>query len=304
MPAIGPVRSVFVLVSALGVFAARAGSADERDVVAAWKLSYEPVDGRTHEPILIISKAGSDPKGEWAEDDKKSTVKDLQFKDGKLRFRWEGEYNGEAVSVTYEGQLKGDNIEVEGRWMYQGMSGSFPFTGKRGAAQTKALEAREAAVPKGSSHAAKDAGAAGKDIPIWPGVAPGSEGWECSERAYTAPPGRGVPAGSRVAMDVVRPVLLHYPAEKAKAVGAAMIVAPGGGFRALMMSYEGADIARRLSAVGIDAFILKYRLLYTGPGAPSGQTPPPAERPRRFTVTGASRWSHDRTWFRVVQFRP
>ena len=69
--------------------------------------------------------------------------------------------------------------------------------------------------------------------------------------------------------DVVRPVLLHYPAEKAKAVGTAMIVAPGGGFRALMMSYEGADIARRLNAMGVDAFVLKYRLVRSGPGAPA-----------------------------------
>ena len=69
--------------------------------------------------------------------------------------------------------------------------------------------------------------------------------------------------------DVVKPVLLHYPAEKAKAVGSAMIVAPGGGFRALMMSYEGADIARRLNAMGIDAFVLKYRLVDNAPGAPT-----------------------------------
>ena len=69
--------------------------------------------------------------------------------------------------------------------------------------------------------------------------------------------------------DVVKPVLLHYPAEKAKAVGSAMIVAPGGGFRALMMSYEGADIARRLNAMGVDAFVLKYRLVHNAPGAPA-----------------------------------
>jgi acetyl esterase/lipase len=74
-----------------------------------------------------------------------------------------------------------------------------------------------------------------------------------------------------IVTDVVRPVLLHYPAEKGKAVGTAMIVAPGGGFRALMMSYEGADIARRLNAMGIDAFVLKYRLVHNGPGAPAAQ---------------------------------
>jgi acetyl esterase/lipase len=89
--------------------------------------------------------------------------------------------------------------------------------------------------------------------------------------------------------DVVRPVLLHYPADRGKAVGTAMIVAPGGGFRTLMMSYEGVDIARRLNAMGADAFVLKYRLLYTGPGAPRrpAASPGSADRPRRFTLTGA-----------------
>jgi acetyl esterase/lipase len=69
--------------------------------------------------------------------------------------------------------------------------------------------------------------------------------------------------------DVVRPVLLHYPADPKKAVGTAMIVAPGGAFRVLMMSYEGVDIARRLNAMGVDAFVLKYRLVHDGPGAPA-----------------------------------
>jgi acetyl esterase/lipase len=123
-----------------------------------------------------------------------------------------------------------------------------------------------------------------KQIPLYPGAAPGSERWDWSERSVTSPTGRPI------VQDVVRPVLLHHPADRGKAVGAAMIVAPGGGFRVLMMSYEGEDIARRLNAMGVDAFVLKYRLLYTGPGAPSGpagQAPRPGERPRRFAVTGA-----------------
>src|SRR5207248_10650659 len=52
----------------------------------------------------------------------------------------------------------------------------------------------------------------------------------------------------------------------------AMIVAPGGGVRNLMMSYEGVDIARRLNAIGIDAFILKYRLTYTDPDGQVGSS--------------------------------
>ena len=93
-----------------------------------------------------------------------------------------------------------------------------------------------------------------KVIPLYQGVAPGSEKWDWEERSITSP------AGLPIVTDVVRPVMMHFPAEKGNAVGSAMIVAPGGGFRALMMSYEGVDIARRLNAMGVDAFVLKYRL--------------------------------------------
>lgn len=101
------------------------------------------------------------------------------------------------------------------------------------------------------------------EIPLYPGAAPGSEMWDWEEKSVTT--ANGLP----IVTDVVRPMLLHYPAEKGKAVGSAMVVAPGGGFRALMMSYEGADIAKRLNAMGVDAFVLKYRLVHNGPGAPA-----------------------------------
>ncbi|WZO97056.1 alpha/beta hydrolase [Isosphaeraceae bacterium EP7] len=101
------------------------------------------------------------------------------------------------------------------------------------------------------------------EIPLYPGTAPGSEKWDWQEKSVTT--GNGLP----IVTDVVKPVLIHYPAEKGKAVGTAMIVAPGGGFRALMMSYEGADIAKRLNAMGVDAFVLKYRLVHNAPGAPT-----------------------------------
>ena len=101
-----------------------------------------------------------------------------------------------------------------------------------------------------------------REIPLYPGAAPGSEKWDWEEKSTTDK------AGRQVVSEVVKPVLLHYPAEKGKAVGTAMVVAPGGGFRALMMSYEGVDVARRLNAMGVDAFVLKYRLVHTGPGGP------------------------------------
>jgi len=100
-----------------------------------------------------------------------------------------------------------------------------------------------------------------REIPLYPGVAPGSENWHYEERASGTP-------DKPQAQNVVRPVLLYYPADASKSTGTAMIVAPGGGFRTLMMSYEGVDVAKRLNEMGVDAFVLKYRTTYV---APAGQ---------------------------------
>ena len=101
------------------------------------------------------------------------------------------------------------------------------------------------------------------EIPLYAGVAPGSENWHYAERTA------GTPERPQ-AQNVVKPVLLYYPADKAAAVGTAIIVAPGGGFRTLMMSYEGVDVARRFNQMGVDAFVLKYRTTYVNPEAPPG----------------------------------
>ena len=111
-----------------------------------------------------------------------------------------------------------------------------------------------------------------REIPLYPGVAPGSENWHYAEKSAGTP-------DKPQAQNIVRPVLLYYPADKANAVGTAMIVAPGGGFRTLMMSYEGVDVAKRLNQMGVDAFVLKYRTTYVDP---MRHPPRPAEgRPPR-----------------------
>ena len=45
-----------------------------------------------------------------------------------------------------------------------------------------------------------------------------------------------------------------------KATGAAVLVCPGGGHRALVYNSEGVDAAKFLNSIGVTAFVLKYRL--------------------------------------------
>jgi acetyl esterase/lipase len=69
--------------------------------------------------------------------------------------------------------------------------------------------------------------------------------------------------GSAFARNVTVATLTPYLADPARATGAAVIVAPGGGFRTLSMENEGSEVARALAARGVSAFVLKYRLNQT-----------------------------------------
>jgi acetyl esterase/lipase len=57
--------------------------------------------------------------------------------------------------------------------------------------------------------------------------------------------------------------LTPFLPDPAKATGAAVIVAPGGGFKTLSMNNEGWDAAKALADKGVAAFVLKYRLNQT-----------------------------------------
>jgi acetyl esterase/lipase len=69
--------------------------------------------------------------------------------------------------------------------------------------------------------------------------------------------------GSVFARNVTLATLTPFLPDPAKATGAAVIVAPGGGFRTLSMNNEGWDVARALASKGVAAFVLKYRLVQT-----------------------------------------
>ena len=66
--------------------------------------------------------------------------------------------------------------------------------------------------------------------------------------------------GDPMARNVSTATLTPFLPEKGKANGAAVIVAPGGGFRWLSMGNEGWEVAQALADKGIAAFVLKYRL--------------------------------------------
>ncbi len=80
-----------------------------------------------------------------------------------------------------------------------------------------------------------------------------------------------------VVRNVTVPTVTPFLPDPAKATGAAVIVAPGGGFMLLSIENEGIKVAQWLADRGIAAFLLKYRV-----------QPTPVD-PIEFTKAGAAR---------------
>ncbi len=96
-------------------------------------------------------------------------------------------------------------------------------------------------------------------IPLYNGVAPGSENWNWQEQQIKADIGT-------IYLDVSHPTLTAYI--PANPNGTAVIIAPGGAFHALAFDHEGTELAKRLNAKGVTAFVLKYRLAHDDPAHP------------------------------------
>jgi acetyl esterase/lipase len=106
-----------------------------------------------------------------------------------------------------------------------------------------------------------------KVIPLYPGVAPGSEGWTWSEQESD-----NNMYHSNAIFNVSKPTLTVYLPDSSHApTGTAIIVCPGGGFHSLSIMQEGYGVVKWLQSKGITAFLLKYRLMHIQGGDPYKQ---------------------------------
>lgn len=94
---------------------------------------------------------------------------------------------------------------------------------------------------------------------IWPGDgrAPGSD-WTHAEITVPMP---FYVSQNRATWNVAVPTLTRFDPPPGTANGSAMVIAPGGAFHFLMIDHEGYKLARLLTARGMTAFVLKYRLV-------------------------------------------
>lgn len=105
-------------------------------------------------------------------------------------------------------------------------------------------------------------------VPVWPGGVPSMEGWPGK---LDIPVSEELRENGEQVLNVTVPTLQPFLPDPERAMGAAVIVAPGGGFRLLAIHHEGTRAARWLAERGIAAFVLKYRVIQSPPGETDAQ---------------------------------
>lgn len=88
-----------------------------------------------------------------------------------------------------------------------------------------------------------------------------------------------------------KPTLTILPAPADKANGATVVICPGGGYGAVMMTYEGVDVGRWLNTLGVSAFVLNYR--HAGRGYHHPAPLEDAQRAIRTVRARAAEWKVD-----------
>lgn len=90
-----------------------------------------------------------------------------------------------------------------------------------------------------------------------------------------------------------KPKLTVYPAPTGKAVGAAVVVCPGGGYGNLALDHEGKQVAEFFNALGVHAFVLEYRVTKDRPGPLAPAPKLDVLRAIRLVRSKASEWGID-----------
>jgi len=93
-------------------------------------------------------------------------------------------------------------------------------------------------------------------LDVWPGKAPGETGAIGEEKVLADKPGQRTVRVTNVS----RPTLTVFRPDKAKDTGAAVLVAPGGGYSILAWDLEGEEVDAWFNSLGVTGIVLKYRV--------------------------------------------
>ena len=125
-------------------------------------------------------------------------------------------------------------------------------------------------------------------ISLWNGRAPGAP---ADLAPVVVERSQSLLRADRALMGIVDPSLTVYLPPHPN--GAAMIVAPGGGYRRVVLDKEGIEIARALAPEGITTFLLSYRLPGEGHDNAADAPLADAQRAIRLVRRNAADWGLD-----------
>ena len=92
-----------------------------------------------------------------------------------------------------------------------------------------------------------------QDMPLYPSKIPNSKPATDEEKTEQR---NGITIVSKISIPTIR----YFPSPEKIATGTAVIIFPGGGYGTNSISHEGYDVARKLNEIGVDAFVVKYRI--------------------------------------------
>jgi acetyl esterase/lipase len=99
-------------------------------------------------------------------------------------------------------------------------------------------------------------------------------------------------------IDISNPRMYFYPANKEMNTGAAVLICPGGGYAGVSVIKEGSEIAKWFNDLGVNAFVLYYRM-------PNGHTTVPltdAQAALKIIHKGAKKWGIDKNKIGIMGF--
>lgn len=99
--------------------------------------------------------------------------------------------------------------------------------------------------------------AAPQVIRLWPSTAPGENEPVGPERYLAAQPNQ---REVQRLTDISEPTITVYRPAPERNTGAAVVIAPGGGYNILAWDLEGTEVAKWLNGLGVTGILLKYRV--------------------------------------------
>ncbi len=135
--------------------------------------------------------------------------------------------------------------------------------------------------------------------PLWRGTPPGGKGLHLKEKTVERSPD---PAHirNRIVSGIGNPTLTVFRPEKPN--GAAMLIAPGGGYSCIVLDVESYETARFLAAAGVTAFVMRYRLPGEGWAGREDVPLQDAQRAMRLIRAGAKKFAIDPARLGVMGF--